>query len=95
MLKLSPPRVELVPRVCFNRDCRAFIDFVSQVSVEPRGASEISTSVGVTVAAGRLQDVGTISYVRGHIKILDRQRMEETVCECYRVVKDEFDRLLG
>ena len=50
---------------------------------------------GVTVAAGRLQDAGAISYVRGHIKILDRQRMEETVCECYRVVKDEFDRLLG
>src|SRR5690242_11126776 len=29
------------------------------------------------------------------IKILDRQKLEETVCECYRVVKDEFDRLLG
>jgi CRP-like cAMP-binding protein len=50
---------------------------------------------GVTVAAGRLQDDGAISYVRGHIKILDRKKLEETVCECYRVVKDEFDRLLG
>ena len=50
---------------------------------------------GVTVAAGHLQDAGAISYVRGHIKILDRPRLEETVCECYRVVKDEFDRLLG
>jgi CRP-like cAMP-binding protein len=50
---------------------------------------------GVTVAAGRLQDAGAISYVRGHIKILNRQKLEETVCECYRVVKDEFDRLLG
>jgi CRP-like cAMP-binding protein len=50
---------------------------------------------GVTVAAGRLQDAGSISYVRGHIKILDRPKLEETVCECYRVVKDEFDRLLG
>lgn len=50
---------------------------------------------GVTVAAGRLQDFGAISYVRGHIKILDRQKLESTVCECYRVVKDEFDRLLG
>jgi CRP-like cAMP-binding protein len=50
---------------------------------------------GVTVAAGRLQDAGAISYVRGHIKILDRRRLEETVCECYRVVRDEFDRLLG
>ncbi len=50
---------------------------------------------GVTVAAGRLQDFGAISYVRGHITILDRRKLEETVCECYRVVKDEFDRLLG
>ena len=50
---------------------------------------------GVTVAAGRLQDDGAISYVRGRIQILDRQKMEETVCECYRVVKDEGDRLLG
>ncbi len=50
---------------------------------------------GVTVAAGRLQDAGAISYVRGHIQILDRQKIEATVCECYRVVRDEFDRLLG
>ncbi len=50
---------------------------------------------GVTVAAGRLQDSGAISYVRGHIKILDRGKLEDTVCECYRVVKEEFDRLLG
>jgi len=50
---------------------------------------------GVTVAAGRLQDVGAISYVRGRIQILDRHELEATVCECYRVVRDEFDRLLG
>jgi CRP-like cAMP-binding protein len=50
---------------------------------------------GVTVAAGRLQDIGAISYVRGIITVLDRQKLEETVCECYQVVKDEFDRLLG
>ena len=50
---------------------------------------------GVTVAAGHLQDAGAISYVRGHIQILDRRKLEETVCECYRVVKEEFDRLLG
>jgi|SRR5258705_7399426 len=50
---------------------------------------------GVTVAAGRLQDAGAISYVRGHIMILDRQKLEDTVCECYLVVKNEFDRLLG
>src|SRR4029450_2272161 len=50
---------------------------------------------GVTVAAGHLQDAGAISYVRGHIKILNRAKLEEKVCECYRVVKNEFDRLLG
>ena len=50
---------------------------------------------GVTVAAGRLQDLGAISYVRGHIQILDREKLESLVCECYRVVKNEFDRLLG
>jgi CRP-like cAMP-binding protein len=50
---------------------------------------------GVTVAAGRLQDSGAISYVRGRIQILDREILEGTVCECYRVVRDEFDRLLG
>ena len=50
---------------------------------------------GVTVAAGRLQDDGAISYVRGRIQILDRQKLEATVCECYRVVKDELDRLLA
>jgi CRP-like cAMP-binding protein len=50
---------------------------------------------GVTVAAGRLQDDGAISYIRGHIKILDRPKLESIVCECYKVVKDEFDRLLG
>jgi CRP-like cAMP-binding protein len=50
---------------------------------------------GVTMAAGRLQDQGLISYVRGHIKVLDRRGMEAAVCECYRVVKDEYDRLLN
>lgn len=50
---------------------------------------------GVTVAAGRLQDDGAISYVRGRIQILDREKLEQTVCECYRVVKNEVDRLLG
>jgi CRP-like cAMP-binding protein len=49
---------------------------------------------GVTVAAGRLQDDGAISYVRGRIQILDRQKLEAIACECYKVVKDEFDRLL-
>ncbi|MCU1265948.1 MAG: cyclic nucleotide-binding domain protein [Acidobacteria bacterium] len=49
---------------------------------------------GVTGAAQRLQENGLISYVRGRIQILDRKGLEATVCECYRVVKDEYDRLL-
>ena len=49
---------------------------------------------GVTHAAGRLQESGLISYVRGRITILDRRGLEAAVCECYKVVKDEYDRLL-
>jgi CRP-like cAMP-binding protein len=48
----------------------------------------------VTVAAGRLQDAGLIHYCRGRISILDRKGIEAAVCECYRIVEDEFDRLL-
>jgi CRP-like cAMP-binding protein len=50
---------------------------------------------GVTAAAGRLQEQGLISYVRGRIRLLDRSGLEAMVCECYKVVKDEYDRLLG
>ena len=49
---------------------------------------------GVTEAAGRLQAEGLIHYRRGHIKVLDRAKLEKRVCECYAVVKKEYDRLL-
>jgi len=49
---------------------------------------------GVTEAAGKLQKQGVISYHRGHITILDRQKLEALSCECYRVVKEETKRLL-
>ena len=49
---------------------------------------------GVTTAAGSLQRAGLIRYNRGHIEVLDRARLEQEVCECYAVVKKEFDRLL-
>jgi CRP-like cAMP-binding protein len=49
---------------------------------------------GVTEAAGKLQDVGLIHYHRGRITVLDRPGLEARVCECYQVVKTEFDRLL-
>src|SRR4026209_274120 len=49
---------------------------------------------GVTEAAGKLQDEGLIRYSRGHITVIDRPRLEARVCECYGVVKKEYDRLL-
>jgi CRP-like cAMP-binding protein len=50
---------------------------------------------GVTEAAGKLQDAGIIEYRRGRITVLDRPRLEQASCECYPVVKKEFDRLLS
>ncbi len=49
---------------------------------------------GVTEAAGKLQRAGLISYSRGRIEVLDRPGLEQAVCECYAVVKREYDRLL-
>ncbi|MBU4180306.1 MAG: Crp/Fnr family transcriptional regulator [Gammaproteobacteria bacterium] len=49
---------------------------------------------GVTEAALKLQKMGLIRYARGHITVIDRDALEERVCECYRVVKTEYDRLL-
>jgi CRP-like cAMP-binding protein len=49
---------------------------------------------GVTDAAGKLQAEGLIHYSRGRIVVLDRPRLEARVCECYAVVKKEYDRLL-
>jgi len=49
---------------------------------------------GVTEAAGKLQAEGLIDYSRGHITVLDRPSLEGRVCECYAVVKKEYDRLL-
>jgi CRP-like cAMP-binding protein len=50
--------------------------------------------VGVTDAALKLQRAGLIRYVRGHITVLDREGLEQRTCECYAVVKNEYDRLL-
>jgi len=49
---------------------------------------------GVTEAALKLQSAGLIRYARGHISVLDRAGLEERTCECYAVVKKEYDRLL-
>jgi len=49
---------------------------------------------GVTEAATKLQKEGLIKYARGHITILNRTGLEQRTCECYKVVKEEYDRLL-
>jgi CRP-like cAMP-binding protein len=49
---------------------------------------------GVTEAARQLQAAGLIRYARGRIMVLDRDRLEQRSCECYAVVKKEYDRLL-
>ena len=49
---------------------------------------------GVTEGAKKLQRAGLIKYARGHITILDRAGLERRTCECYRVVREEYKRLL-
>lgn len=49
---------------------------------------------GVTEGAVKLQDAGLIRYTRGRITVLDRPGLEKRTCECYAVVKKEYDRLL-
>ncbi|WP_213959113.1 Crp/Fnr family transcriptional regulator [Variovorax sp. dw_954] len=49
---------------------------------------------GVTEGALKLQHAGLIRYARGHITVLDRKGLERRTCECYAVVKSEYDRLL-
>jgi hypothetical protein len=49
---------------------------------------------GVTEIAGRLQSAGLIRYARGHILVLDRRGLERRSCECYVVIKKEYERLL-
>jgi CRP-like cAMP-binding protein len=49
---------------------------------------------GINEVATRLQRAGLIRYTRGHITVLDRPGLERRACECYAVVKDEYDRLL-
>ena len=60
-------------------------DFLGQMLGAPRTT--------VTLAAGLLHRAGMIDYSRGVVTIKDRPKLEETACECYRIVRDEFQRL--
>jgi Mn-dependent DtxR family transcriptional regulator len=51
--------------------------------------------VSVTEVAGQLQKAGLIRYRRGRIEVLNRAGLEAASCECYGVIKQEYDRLLG
>jgi CRP-like cAMP-binding protein len=53
------------------------------------------TRPSVTVAAGILQTAGLITYRRGRVIVLDRSRLEEASCECYAVVRGEYERLMS
>jgi hypothetical protein len=50
---------------------------------------------GVTVAANRISKRGMIRYARGRISILHRKRLKAISGECYKIIKREFDKLLG
>jgi len=49
----------------------------------------------VSLVAGVFQQAGLIKYSRGHMKILDREKLEETTCECYSAVRKQYQRLFG
>ena len=50
---------------------------------------------GVTETAGKFKEMGLIEYSRADIEITDLKRLEDASCECYMVLRDEYDRLFG
>lgn len=77
--------------LCHDRKNRSDLLMTQELIANMLGGRRES----VTVAAGHLQDAGLIHYCRGHISVLDRVGLEAATCECYRIVEDESDRLLG
>jgi CRP-like cAMP-binding protein len=77
--------------LCHDRKSRSDLLVTQELIASMLGGRRES----VTVAAGHLQDAGLIHYCRGRISILNRHGLESNVCECYRIVEDEVDRLFG
>lgn len=93
--------------ICYRRHtvdqqlCRLLLKFQDRVpGKEMNMTHELIANMvgvrreGVTEAARHLQSAGLIFYRRGHITVLNRPALEKRVCECYAVVRKEFDRLL-
>jgi CRP-like cAMP-binding protein len=81
--------------------CRWLLDSLDRLSSNELAATHesIANRLGVrresiTAAAGKLKAAGTIRSHRGHITVIDRDALEERVCECYQIVKNEFQDLL-
>jgi CRP-like cAMP-binding protein len=83
-----------------QRMCRWILMMHDRVKADrfPLTQEFLSLMLGVTrqsvsQAAGELQEAGLISYTRGMMTVLDRQRLEASACECYEVVRRQFDRI--
>ena len=81
--------------------CRSLLLYLDRLSTNELTMTHesIASTLGVrresvTVTAGKLRAAGLIRYGRGRIRVLDRPELEQRVCECYAVVKAEYDRLL-
>lgn len=82
--------------------CRWFLSTLDKVGTADFVMTQdlVANTLGVrresiTAAATKLQHAGVIRYRRGHISVLDRERLETRACECYATVKEESSRLMS
>jgi hypothetical protein len=108
MLQVPDTNAEVMSAEAFRREIARggpFQECVQRYSqgllmpmMQSTGCHEFLAMLGttrptVTIVAGTLQKAGLIKYTHGRITILDRRRLEAASCECYRTVKEHFDRL--
>ena len=68
---------------------------VRRPGVRRADGEDLRRRPSITIAAGLLEKAGMIRYRRGHITILDREKLVASACECYHVVRREYVRLLA